>query len=215
MTSRPCASVWLLLTTASLLVLTGCADTAAGTASASSVDATDATSGSTAESSAESRSAAESEAPDMPELVEDRALEGAMAAVHHWFDGLHHAQLTGDVSAIEEVSWGTCARCEDQMSRLADFGAQGCTAEVEDEPLGRIYFAEVYDGWKTVTVTIAYDEPTRQLQGEGCEGMVEGAEHELVLDLKYGGIDGHWKVEEVWAVDELRRLHEEEAQESG
>lgn len=147
----------------------------------------------------------------MPELVKDRALEGAMAAVHHWFAGVHHAQLTGGVSAIDEVSWGTCARCEDEMTAWVDQAAQGCFVEFAGEPELRIYRAEVFEGWKFARVNLAYSEPDGTQRGGDCAGDFEAFDDSLVIHLAYAGIDGRWKMEDFWTWDEYETWLEQNA----
>lgn len=131
-----------------------------------------------------------------------------MAAVHHWFAGEQHAQLTGDVSVLDDMSWGTCEACETRMTMWTEHVAEECTVEQQGERDVRTYNATMFDGWHQATVSVAFSDSGKVLRGDGCEGEVEAYDQDLEIDLTYGGIDGYWKVQGVWAVDE-------DAEESG
>lgn len=193
---------------ASLLWLTGCGDGAdPGAEAAASASSSGTASASTSPDEGP-------EAPEAPELLEEREIDGAMAAVHYWFDVTNHARDTGDISGLDEVTLDDCLRCERDKTRWTELAAEDCTIEFQGEPEHSIYRAEVFEGWEYARVFVQYSEPAAVEHGEDCDQTYEAYDDGLVVDLAYLETDGGWKIEQLYTWDDYDTLMQENVESS-
>ena len=71
--------------------------------------------------------------PDEPEPWEEKSDEGAIAFVEHWVDTFNKSTVTGDSSALDDISSPSCVTCTNFIALTDDIYSAG----------GRV----ISDGW--------------------------------------------------------------------
>lgn len=79
-------------------------------------------------------------APTMPAQAREDSDEGRVAFVAHWIDVFNHAQGTGDVDGLQELSSSSCAGCQEYIDLFATTYGDGGYFKDADLEIERLAF---------------------------------------------------------------------------
>lgn len=138
--------------------------------------------------------------PTMPELALDDSPAGAEAFVRHYIDVLNHAALTGDTSALEELSSPECSGCDRYVDLFRTTYANGGYfkgGEWEIEELSIEYDAAQEEQYVTTAVKIRdglekSSSRTDEVRTPASESTVtfgvHDGDHRRISQLGLGGL---------------------------
>lgn len=135
------------------------------------------------------------EVPEFSALICDSSSDGAYAALSHWFEFLHHAELIRDNALLTQLHMDSCRDCavwEDDVAEMA----QEDQWLVGGEITGELYFSmPVAEQFEAVVDLVS--EPYERIDPEGVVtdslGIQETNTFELVFDVD----QAHWRVAEI------------------
>lgn len=132
------------------------------------------------------------EAPEFSALICDSSTDGAYAALSHWFEFLHHAELTRDNEYLAQLHMEDCRDCAVWETDVEDMAAENQWL-VGGEIFGELYFSmPMGEGFEAVVDLVS--DPYERVDPEGVVttsvGILETNTFELVFDEH----QGHWRV---------------------
>lgn len=121
-------------------------------------------------------------APTMPEQAREDSDEGRVAFVAHWIDVFNHAQATGEVDDLRQLSGADCAGCQEYIDLFAKTYDAGGYFKDADLTIERLSF-QGPDGQKLIFAEVTADATRYKSSPDGSEEVGQPQDQTLVFEI--------------------------------